>query len=133
MKSFTTNYKLIDGTIYKYVTFATKVPSPFHKGCTETWELWDEKMPKGYGYRMFCTVYDQNGNQLYRDHGETFEIYDFYKNSNKSMCSIYDPSTCTWKSMGPKASDGNYSYLWSQLKKAYKALNITNYNINMED
>lgn len=127
------NYITIDGQIYRKVEFANNVPSPFHSGCTESWELWDEKMPKGYGYRMFCTVYDEQGNEMYRDHGETYEIYQYVKHPNKAMASIYNPATCTWKAIGPKAEEGNYPYLWRQLRKAYKLLGITNYNINMED
>lgn len=123
--------RTIDTETYRTVVFAENVPSPFHKGCTEVWELWDEKMPEGYGYRMFCTVYDAAGNKMFRDHGETCEIYDNYKRPNKSMCSIFDPSTGKWKSFGPKASEGNYTYLWKQLRKAYKLLGITNYNIEM--
>lgn len=129
----TVKNKTIDMRTYKTVVFAENVPSPFHHGCTEVWELWDERMPKGYGYRMFCTVYDSQGNQMFRDHGETYEIYENAKNPNKSMCSVYNPATGTWKSFGPKASEGSYPYLWKQLRKAYKALGIKDYNINMED
>lgn len=45
----------------------------------EVWNVYPEEKCSyedgNWGYLMTCEVFDNDGNELYSDHGETFELY----------------------------------------------------------
>lgn len=53
--------------------------SRYYRGCKEVWKVYPRETLNyddgKYGYFMTCTVFDLNGNELFSDHGETYEIH----------------------------------------------------------
>ena len=97
----------IDNQDYHFCKFAEK-PSIYYQGYIEHWEVCDEACYDGYGYVMFCRVKDANGNLLFSDHGETYELYHNAKHGGGL---------------------GDYRALWKACKNGLRRLGIKDFNI----
>lgn len=101
--------KVIEGEEYTYIHFADR-ESPYFPNCTEKWEVCNEEAGDNYGYVMFCTVYDKNGNYMFSDHGETYELW--YNSKDNHNFLRFD-----------------YLDLWKACKKALKLIGIKDMKI----